>query len=52
MTIEQRIDTALRAVIQAKDNARIGALREIKAQILLARTDGEVMELGDERAIV
>jgi uncharacterized protein len=52
MTIEQRVDTALKAAMQAKDNARIEALRDIKAQILLARTDGEVMELGDERAIM
>lgn len=51
MTIEQRVDTALKAAMQAKDNTRIEVLQDIKARILLARTDGDVMELGDERAI-
>lgn len=52
MTIEQRVETALKAAMQAKDNARKDALRDIKAHILLECSESGGLEVTDERVIM
>lgn len=51
MTLEDRINEALKEAMKAKDEAAKRGLREIKAQILLAKTDGSGTEINEEREI-
>jgi uncharacterized protein YqeY len=51
MTFEDRINEALKEAMKAKDEATKRGLREIKAQILLAKTDGSGAEINEEREI-
>jgi uncharacterized protein len=51
MTLEDRINEALKEAMKAKDEATKRGLREIKAQILLAKTDGSGAEINEEREI-
>lgn len=51
MTFEERINEALKEAMKAKDEATKRGLREIKAQILLAKTDGSGAEIDEEREI-
>ena len=51
MTFEDRINEALKEAMKAKDEATKRGLREIKAQILLAKTDGSGSEINEEREI-
>ena len=51
MTLEDRINEALKEAMKAKDEATKRGLREIKAQILLAKTDGSGAEVNEEREI-
>jgi len=51
MTFEDRINEALKEAMKAKDEATKRGLREIKAQILLAKTDGSGAEIDEEREI-
>lgn len=51
MTLEDRINEALKEAMKAKDEATKRGLREIKAQILLAKTDGSGTEINEEREI-
>ena len=51
MNLEDRINEALKEAMKAKDEATKRGLREIKAQILLAKTDGSGTEVNEEREI-
>lgn len=51
MSLEDRINEALKEAMKAKDEATKRGLREIKAQILLAKTDGSGTEINEEREI-
>ncbi len=51
MTLEQRINDGIKEAMKAQDEGRKRALREIKAQILLAKTDGSGTEITEEREI-
>jgi uncharacterized protein len=51
MTLEQRINEGIKEAMKAQDEGRKRALREIKAQILLAKTDGSGVEISEEREI-
>lgn len=51
MNLEDRINEALKEAMKAKDEATKRGLREIKAQILLAKTDGSGTEINEEREI-
>ena len=51
MNLEDRINEALKEAMKAKDEATKRGLREIKAQILLAKTDGSGTEISEEREI-
>jgi uncharacterized protein len=51
MTLEQRINDGIKEAMKAQDEGRKRALREIKAQILLAKTDGSGIEITEEREI-
>ncbi len=51
MSLEAKIATDLKTAMRAKDKAALRSIRAIKAQILLAKTDGSGKEL-DEAAEV
>lgn len=51
MTLEQKLEGTIKDAMRAKDAARLRGLREIKAQILLAKTDGSGAEIDEAREI-
>jgi len=52
MSLTERINNDIKEAMKAKDQARLGALRAIKAQLLLAATaQGSAGETGDEEGI-
>ena len=51
MSLEEKIATDLKTAMRAKDKAALRSIRAIKAQILLAKTDGSGKDL-DEAAEV
>lgn len=51
MTFTERVDAAIKEAMKAKDAARLRGLRDIKSQILLAKTDGSGDEMTEEKEI-
>lgn len=52
MSLTERINNDIKEAMKAKDPARLGALRAIKAQLLLAATaQGSAGETGDDEGI-
>jgi len=47
MSLEAKIATDLKTAMRAKDKAALRSIRAIKAQILLAKTDGSGKELDE-----
>ena len=47
MSLEAKIATDLKTAMKAKDKAALRSIRAIKAQILLAKTDGSGKELDE-----
>ena len=51
MTLEDKINVALKSAMKAKDAIALRGIRAIKAAILLAKTDGSGKELNEETEI-
>ncbi len=51
MSLESKIMADLKTAMKAKDQAALRAIRAIKAQILLVKTDGSGKELDDQGEI-
>jgi len=51
MSLEAKIATDLKTAMRAKDKAALRSIRAIKAQILLAKTDGSGKELDEASEI-
>lgn len=51
MSLEVQINEALKEAMKAQDEARKRAIRAIKSQILLLKTDGTGTEVTDERIL-
>lgn len=51
MSLETKIATDLKAAMRAKDKVALRSIRAIKAQILLAKTDGSGKELDEATEI-
>ena len=51
MSLETKIATDLKAAMRAKDKVALRSIRAIKAQILLAKTDGSGKELDEASEI-
>ncbi len=49
MTLEERVMQELKAAMKAKDQAALRALRAIKSEILLAKTEGSDKTLSEAR---
>ncbi len=48
MSLMEKVNKALTEAMKAKDEARKRAIRDIKAQLLLQKTDGSGMEITEE----
>ncbi len=51
MSLEVKVNEAIKEAMKAKDEARKRALRSIKAQILLLKTDGSGEEITEAKEI-
>ncbi len=51
MSLTEKVNQALTAAMKAKDETRKRAIRDIKAQLLLQKTDGSGAELTEEMGI-
>lgn len=51
MTLEERITSDMKAAMKSKDKVALRGIRAIKAEILLAKTDGSGDELTPEKEI-
>ncbi len=51
MTLEEKINSDLKAAMKAKDKVSLRGIRAIKSEILLLKTDGSGEELNDEKEI-
>jgi len=51
MSLETKIATDLKAAMRAKDKVALRSIRAVKAQILLAKTDGSGKELDEASEI-
>jgi uncharacterized protein YqeY len=51
MSLFEKIDSALKEAMRSKDAVRLRGIREIKAQLLLAKTDGSGLEMTEEREV-
>jgi uncharacterized protein YqeY len=49
MSLEQRVMKELKEAMKSKDKARMRGLRAIKAEILMAKTEGRNKELSETR---
>jgi uncharacterized protein YqeY len=51
MNLEEKVNTAIKEAMKAKDQAKLRGMRAIKSAILLFKTDGSGAELDDENEI-
>jgi uncharacterized protein len=51
MSLTEKVNKALTEAMKAKDETRKRAIRDIKAQLLLQKTDGSGMELTEEMEV-
>lgn len=51
MALEKEVMTQMKAAMKAKDSAALEALRSVKSEILLAKTESDAEELSEEKEI-